>query len=159
MGAREGEVLSMALADLDSDGLEDALVARGEGQVVFLRRLDQTGDHWESRSIQVRGDVGNPRAVAVGDLDRDGAQDIALTTYNSAGKQAVVWLSYENTPLDDQWRVHAVSGADAGQKYDRLELIDLDQDGDLDLLTCEEGKSGRGIGVLWYENPCVCPGR
>ncbi len=37
-----------------------------------------------------------------------------------------------------------------GTKYDRIELIDLDDDGDLDVLTCEEAAK---LGVFWYENP------
>jgi hypothetical protein len=37
-----------------------------------------------------------------------------------------------------------------GVKHDLVELIDLDDDGDLDLLTCEEVTN---LGVIWYENP------
>ncbi len=34
-------------------------------------------------------------------------------------------------------------------------FIDLDGDGDLDVLTCEEnyGEKSEGLGVIWYENP------
>lgn len=35
-------------------------------------------------------------------------------------------------------------------KFDRMELVDLDGDGDLDVMTCEER---RNLGVIWYENP------
>ncbi|MCS7466615.1 VCBS repeat-containing protein [Stieleria sp. ICT_E10.1] len=35
-------------------------------------------------------------------------------------------------------------------KFDRMELIDLDGDGDLDVMTCEER---RNLGIIWYENP------
>ncbi len=33
--------------------------------------------------------------------------------------------------------------------------MDLDGDGDLDVLTCEEdyGENSAGLGVIWYENP------
>ena len=41
-------------------------------------------------------------------------------------------------------------GGSVGYKFDRLELLDLDQDGDLDVLTCEERDN---LGVVWYENP------
>ena len=36
---------------------------------------------------------------------------------------------------------------------DRIELLDLDGDGDLDVLTCEERQNKNGLGVIWYENP------
>jgi hypothetical protein len=47
------------------------------------------------------------------------------------------------------WQDHEISGP-RGIKFDRLELIDLDSDGDLDVLTCEERHN---LGVFWYENP------
>ena len=43
-----------------------------------------------------------------------------------------------------------ISGRTTGIKFDRIELLDLDQDGDLDLLTCEERDN---LGLIWYENP------
>ena len=43
---------------------------------------------------------------------------------------------------------------------DLLQLIDLDHDGDLDVVTVEEkgpywkqGYKGKELGVIWYENP------
>ena len=45
--------------------------------------------------------------------------------------------------------VTAISDAE-GVKYDRIELLDLDRDGDLDMITCEERA---GLGVVWFENP------
>jgi hypothetical protein len=40
-------------------------------------------------------------------------------------------------------------------KYDNLRLVDMDADGDLDILTTEEGWGvfTAGKGVLWLENP------
>lgn len=37
-------------------------------------------------------------------------------------------------------------------KFDRIVLIDLDDDGDLDVLTCEERQN---LGIIWYENPSI----
>jgi hypothetical protein len=38
-------------------------------------------------------------------------------------------------------------------KFDLVRLLDLDGDGDLDVLANDEQEAGRGLGVLWYENP------
>jgi hypothetical protein len=40
-------------------------------------------------------------------------------------------------------------------KYDNLRLVDIDADGDLDIITTEEGEGifTSGQGVLWLENP------
>ncbi len=44
---------------------------------------------------------------------------------------------------------HPISGPQ-GIKFDLVKLLDLDGDGDLDVLTCEERDN---LGVIWYENP------
>jgi len=53
-----------------------------------------------------------------------------------------------------------ISGA-PGEKFDLVLLLDLDRDGDLDVMTMEERDAtfgtirgmGRGLGVIWHENP------
>lgn len=51
--------------------------------------------------------------------------------------------------VNGKWEPRDIGGP-KGIKYDRIELLDLDGDGDLDLLTCEERDFNA---VLWYENP------
>lgn len=63
-----------------------------------------------------------------------------------------MWLSRSNGPFDGNWQAHDISGP-RGIKYDRMELLDLDGDSDLDVLACEESEKTGGLGVLWYENP------
>ena len=50
---------------------------------------------------------------------------------------------------DSEWDVHDISGRE-GVKYDLVQAIDFDDDGDMDVLTCEEVDN---LGVIWYENP------
>lgn len=56
----------------------------------------------------------------------------------------------------DNMKATGISGPE-GVKFDRIELVDLDRDGDLDILICEEhhvvGEKRMGLGVIWYENP------
>ena len=44
-------------------------------------------------------------------------------------------------------------------KYDNLQLVDIDGDSDLDIVTREEGEGifYSGDGVLWFENPLYTP--
>ncbi len=41
-------------------------------------------------------------------------------------------------------------GGPDGTKFDLMQVLDLDADGDLDVITCEERDQ---LGVIWYENP------
>ena len=45
---------------------------------------------------------------------------------------------------------HDISGTAEGVKFDRIHIMDVDSDGDLDVITCEERDN---LGVIWYENP------
>jgi len=56
------------------------------------------------------------------------------------------------TFLNNKWIYFDISGK-KGIKFDRIELLDLDGDGDLDILTTEERENNYGLGVIWYENP------
>ncbi len=92
------------------------------------------------------------KAVCVGDLDGDGELDIVHTanTGREKNKPGICWLK----KVGSNWQPRAIGGP-PGTKFDRIELVDLDRDGDLDVMTCEEnaGKGSRGLGVVWYENP------
>ena len=50
---------------------------------------------------------------------------------------------------DGEWQDQNLGGPE-GIKFDRIAYADLDQDGDIDLITCEERDQ---LGVVWYENP------
>ncbi|MCH5376211.1 MAG: hypothetical protein JJ992_19750, partial [Planctomycetes bacterium] len=65
------------------------------------------------------------------------------------GKSGVRWLAHSQCAKKTGWTAGEISGPE-GVKFDRLELLDLDADGDLDVLTCEERDN---LGVVWYENP------
>ena len=69
-----------------------------------------------------------------------------------------MWLSSDGTPGDHAWTAHEISGP-TGIKFDRMELVDVDGDGDADVMTCEESEpvegKRHGLGVFWYENPTV----
>lgn len=155
MGAHDKEVMSMCLADLDHDGLQDALVAVKDMNILWLRRLDAAGKSWETHVINADHGAGNTRAVRVANLTRDHHADLLVTTWIADGKHGVFWLEGDGTPLDGGWKFHQISGTEKGSKFDRIELLDIDGDGGLDLLTCEEneGPSSRGMGVIWYRNP------
>ena len=153
VGAMGREVMFATPADLDRDGLCDVLVAVKRAEILYLRRLDQTGRRWAEFAISFPANMGTAKGIAVGDIDLDGRSDIVISCEAATPpKSGVRWLSYHESPFERDWRGHEISGPD-GIKFDRIELLDLDSDGDLDVLTCEERHEDRGLGVVWYENP------
>ena len=91
------------------------------------------------------------KAVAIGKIDTDETSDIVVSfnTQGEKNKPGVAWIKVLPDKAPKDWPAYDISGLE-GKKFDRLELIDLDGDGDLDVLTCEEADN---LGVIWYENP------
>lgn len=159
IGGADTEQLFAKIADLDQDGFKDVLVAAKDRQVVWWRRLDATGESWEKHVLEYPGNTGRAKAVAVGDLDLDGLPDLVITCESATPpNQGVFWIKQSANQDFENWQSFGMAGPE-GLKFDRIELLDLDQDGDLDVLTCEEHhvnverNEKTGLGVFWYENP------
>jgi len=146
----------LTAADIDDDGLQDVLVAAKsskQSQIIIMRRLDAPGHKWKEYAIPYPPQTGTAKAVVVADIDQDEKMDIVFSCEGAnAPKSGVMWLSCDKSPFDGDWRAHHISGP-KGIKYDRMELLDADRDGDLDIITCEERENKKGLGLFWYENP------
>ncbi|MCH7728466.1 MAG: VCBS repeat-containing protein, partial [Planctomycetes bacterium] len=150
IGGQNQEVMFLAMGDLDGDKQSD-LICPIRGQTLLRFEGDgRTPNPWKSYQIGLPRDCGTGKGAAIGDINLDGKIDIVFSCENAKGeKSGVRWLSYARSADEANWRDHEISGS-SGVKFDRLELVDLDADGDLDVLTCEERDN---LGVVWYENP------
>ncbi len=149
IGPGNKEVMFLDLVDLDRDSLMDVLVAVRGDKLIYMHH---TGDHppgWQDFAIELPGGTGTGKAVRAGDVDLDGKIDIVFSCEHARGKSGVMWMEYRKSIADREWNAHEIGGP-IGTKYDLVELIDLDGDGDPDVLTCEESEN---LGVIWYENP------
>ena len=158
------EVMFADYADVDGDGLDDIAVALGGGEagsVLLLISQDENGGRWDGVETWLPPWAGRGKAVSVGDVNLDGRPDLVVSCEHAEGSMRGVFV-YElpSDPLTGHWIARDVSGPD-GSKFDRMELLDIDGDGDLDVLTTEEngGEDSRGLGVIWYENPAVAAPR
>lgn len=156
IGANGKEVGFLTLFDLDGDGLMDILVATGEGTLVYLRRTSKNLPlTWEEFEIANPFEVKIGKAVNIGDIDMDSRPDIVHTSERARAHRekspGVVWMSYRKVPSEPVWESHDISGLE-GIKFDLVQLLDVDDDGDLDVITCEEKDN---LGVFWYENPTI----
>jgi FG-GAP-like repeat len=127
--------------------------------ILLLSPGDDVQSVWRRTQIPPDPRTGTGKGIAVGDIDLDGTQDIVASCGNSDGRIGVYWLSAAmprsetkvgELPSGVQWLLNDISGVQRGVKFDRIELLDVDHDGDLDVITCEERDN---LGVIWYENP------
>ena len=116
-------------------------------RIEVLRPGKDVKQPWDEEVITYSLDrFGTAKAARAADLNGDGQLEIAVSCESATGDKSGVFYLKQ---VDGKWEPHDIGGP-KGLKYDRIELLDLDGDGDLDLLTCEERDFNA---VLWYENP------
>tara|TARA_R110001592_G_scaffold363372_2_gene686144 strand:- start:4959 stop:6266 length:1308 start_codon:yes stop_codon:yes gene_type:complete len=154
----------LTFCDASGDGMEDIIITASRYTHIvarWLERLDESGRHWAAYPIDsdlLRGDNTNDKlalkGVACGFVDGDDRIDLVFT---SSGHGHGVFMMSPRTVVghDKIWDVDYITPYADSIKYDNLALVDMDRDGDLDIVTTEEGEGvfTRGEGVLWFENP------
>lgn len=153
VGGKSSEVMFLTTARLSKNSDRfDIVCATRNGKILVFRR-DPGSNQWKTSEIPNPFGIPNGKAVACGDMDLDGDIDIIHSCNNGGNRQfpGVVWLERidPDSIAPAAWRAHDISGT-VGVKFDLLQLLDLDGDGDLDVITCEERDN---LGVFWYENP------
>jgi len=150
IGGRGKEMMFLELFDLDGDGLQDVLSSVRPKEIAFFKRLDASGRKWRPHYQSLPENAGDSKCVSAGDINLDGQPDLVFSCERAKPPlSGVMWLEYDRAPTESTWRAHDISGP-TGVKHDLIPLIDLDGDGDLDAITCEESTN---LGVIWYENP------
>jgi hypothetical protein len=115
--------------------------------IYVLKQNSDPKKPWHAQIITYSSNnYGTAKAAHAADLDGDGQTEIAVSCEAANGAKSGVFYLKQ---IKGKWVDHDIGGPN-GLKYDRIELLDLDGDGDLDLLTCEERDFNA---VLWYENP------
>jgi len=96
---------------------------------------------------RVRGRLSD---VLGADLDRDGFSDVVVSFSKIQEDAAhLLWLKKPSEMEAGLWNQRVIS-ASGGPGVDRLRVVDMDQDGDLDVV----GVEAPGV-LVWYENPVM----
>lgn len=131
-----------ALADVNGDGVPDLLVGAGTGAVsIYLNRGTASVASWPAKPDFVL-QAGENAAPALDDLDNDG--DLDLLVGYAGG--ALFHFRNTGTPTAPIWTYQSSTYGGIGELDQALQpsFIDLDDDGDLDLLI------GRNGDLVWY---------
>jgi len=129
--------------DLDNDGDMDivgANVAMSKEGLEWFSNDDGVGDSWTRYRIEYWG---SPPFVCFADIDGDDTLDVASIT--SATPKQVAWWE-RHAQSEPEWEQHVVLGGI--HMSSELFCVDLDQDGDIDILSAEDWYNG----LKWHEN-------
>ncbi len=133
VGSPENQVYRVVASDLDDDGWLDIVTSGNydNNYEIMSWRNDGTpfSDSWQRQNIGITAD--NCSQIQVGDLDRDGDDDIVGGCSWREDYKVIGWEN-DGTPFDGQlWPAHNLGTFHCGPYS--LELKDLDGDGWLDI--------------------------
>ncbi|MDA0773135.1 MAG: VCBS repeat-containing protein [Cyanobacteria bacterium] len=127
------------LADIDNDGDIDVVVADSQDDNVMWYKNDGSEGFTEQTVITA---FDAAIGVQLGDINSDGEMDVSVSSQGTS--QDIIW--YENDGSENfSANAHTIDSTYSGQYHD---LVDLDGDGDLDLIIA----SHAGDLLSWYKN-------
>ncbi|WP_298541887.1 T9SS type A sorting domain-containing protein [uncultured Aquimarina sp.] len=135
-GNRNG-VRSIYVEDIDDDGdLDIVSASENKNQIAWHENIDGQAVVFDSHILNSLAERAN--SVHVADIDNNGQVDIA---YASVGNNQVSWYKQLEDPgvFEEQYITPTVPNS-------AISSIDVDNDGDLDVLSFLRGK------IAWFEN-------
>jgi VCBS repeat protein len=126
------------LADLDDDGDLDLIFDDGTGGTTAVKMAENLGSSFAASLTLPTPNLG-ATTIRVADLDGDGASDVVIGNGGSVGPAVYVFRR------DGAWPNYEEARAYFGGRFD--EVVDLDHDGDLDLLGPRVTFNRRHFGV------------
>lgn len=131
VGPGSGEVV---LADLDRDGHLDLLTKHLLQRCVAVRLGDGQG-RFEAVPEAPMSFEYQPGAIAIGDVDNDGILDLGVASRDGDGEHVRIFPGDGRGGFSPVSRPPIVAGASIEVYKPSLRLVDLDEDGNLDIVT------------------------
>ncbi|MDF3025721.1 MAG: repeat domain in Vibrio, Colwellia, Bradyrhizobium and Shewanella [Fluviicola sp.] len=128
----------ISTADMDGDGIKDVIGFCNAAQVLWYKK---NGANWTSKIVGIDGDISS---IAIADMDNDHDNDVVVSIF---GNGAISW--FEN-PGNGVFTGVENNIDDEYPGLLDLKLVDMDLDGDTDILTSRSTYLHNG--VCWFEN-------
>jgi hypothetical protein len=138
----------IAVGDIDRDGLLDLVGTNGDsGEVRWFKNPGDGSGDWQAYQIATISNITFHDRVEVGDIDGDGRLDVVVSEENGQTSGAEThWLEQPTDPTSTNWPVSQIASQGSTNS---MRLADVDNDGDLDVVTGEHKGS---LAVVVWEN-------
>ncbi|MEM7335100.1 MAG: VCBS repeat-containing protein [Chloroflexota bacterium] len=143
VGTSPDETYGVAWADVNSDGILDLGVANG-GRTGEANRIyfgQQIGAEISLATTPITLPIeDNSRDLVWGDVDGDGDLDLVVANFQQPN---LLYINNGQDSFSDEGFAFGVDDRGVGFKSIRLDLGDIDADGDLDLAVANDGEPNR----------------
>ncbi len=159
-GAEAGGAEDADIADVNGDGYPDIVAACELAHLIYFQNpgKDIRTGKWERVILSESVNRGSFIRVFFADFDKDGVRELTAPNKGSQhpGLQTpylhpISWFEISGDPLDgDSWIEHELTRVDIPEN---ARPVDLDRDGDLDILGASRGEER----LMWFENLGTSP--
>ncbi|MFC2112843.1 FG-GAP repeat domain-containing protein [Bacteroidota bacterium] len=153
-GSEAGAAEDITIGDINNDGWPDIIAACELAHLIYFQNPGKEirSGNWERKIPSVTLDRGSYIRVFCADFNGNGQLEVTAPNKGSqhpglhtSNLHPISWFEINGDPLDGSWTEHVLTRVDIPENS---RPVDLDGDGDLDILGGSRGEER----IMWFEN-------